>query len=69
MQAKSFASFTRFRFMTAYYVVLSGIVFLGAFARVDLIWQLMDVLQILVAIPHLIGLIVLSLKYGKKIHI
>lgn len=67
--SQSFASFTQFRFMKSYYIVLSIVVFFGALARVDFVWQLMDILQILVAIPHLIGLFFLSIKYAKKIHI
>lgn len=62
--SQSFASFTRYRWIVPYYLFLSGIVFVGALAQVSLIWKIMDVVQVLVAIPHLIGLLYLSIRYG-----
>lgn len=62
--SQSFASFTRYRWMIPYYIFLSAIVFVGALAQVSLVWKVMDVIQVLVAIPHLIGLLYLSITYG-----
>ncbi len=62
--SQSFASFTRYRGMIPYYLFLSGIVFWGALAQVSLVWKIMDVVQVLVAIPHLLGLLFLSITYG-----
>ena len=54
--SQSFASLTRFRFMNWYYAFLAVVVVLGAHAQVPLVWKIMDVMQIMVAIPHIIGL-------------
>lgn len=62
--SQSFASFTGYRGMIPYYVFLSVIVFWGALAQVSLVWKMMDVVQVLVAIPHLLGLLFLSITYG-----
>ena len=67
--SQSFASFTKHRWMIWYYIALSVVVFAGAFANVALIWKVMDLLQIMVAIPHLIGLLILAFKKPKLIHI
>lgn len=67
--SQSFASFTKYRFMVWYYLALSAVVFFGALADVTLVWKIMDLMQILVAIPHLIGLLVLAFRKGKLIHI
>lgn len=67
--SQSFASFTKYRWMFWYYLVLSVIIFVGALAKVALVWQIMDLMQIMVAIPHLIGLLVLAIRKGKLIHI
>ncbi len=67
--SQSFASFTKYRFMMWYYIALSVVVFFGALADVALIWKLMDLMQIMVAIPHLIGLLILAFRKGKLIHI
>lgn len=65
--SQSFASFTKYRGIFWYYVFLSVIIFVGALVQVPLAWKIMDLLLIMVAIPHLIGLILLSFKHGKLI--
>ena len=60
--SQSFASFTKYRFMIVYYVFVAISVFVGAYMEVPTIWKLMDVLLICVAIPHLIGLFILSIR-------
>lgn len=65
--SQSFASFTRYRGMTAYYIFLCVIIFVGALVQVPLAWKIMDILLVLVAIPHLVGLFALSLKHSKLI--
>ncbi|MFT6765943.1 MAG: AGCS family alanine or glycine:cation symporter [Alteromonas naphthalenivorans] len=67
--SQSFASFTKYKWMLWYYFALSAIIFVGALADVTLIWKVMDLFQVLVAVPHLIGLLILSFKKGKLIHI
>lgn len=63
--SQSFASFTRHRWMLAYYLILALIIFCGSLANVVTIWKVMDVMQLMVAIPHLIGLFMLSISKGK----
>ncbi|MFS8506972.1 MAG: amino acid carrier protein [Candidatus Babeliales bacterium] len=65
--SQSYAAFTRYRGMTRYYIFLSAIIFCGALVEMPLAWKVMDVLLILVAIPHLIGLVLLTLKHPKLI--
>lgn len=67
--SQSFASFTRYRWMIGYYLVLAILIFCGALANVVTIWKVMDVLQLLVAIPHLAVLFVLSITKGKLLKV
>jgi alanine or glycine:cation symporter, AGCS family len=67
--SQSFASFTNYRWMVWYYVALAVVIFAGALADVVLVWKLMDIAQVLIAVPHLIGLFILALRKGKLIHV
>ena len=67
--SQSFAAFTRYRWMLGYYFVLAVLIFCGALANVVTIWKVMDVMQLMVAIPHLIGLFILSLSKGKLLKV
>lgn len=67
--SQSFASFTRYRWMVGYYLLLATLIFCGALANVVTIWKVMDVMQLLVAIPHLIGLFILSITRGKLLKV
>lgn len=60
---QSLASFTKHRGINYYYIFAVCITFLGAISDVRLIWEIMDIFLALVAIPNLIGLIVLAFKY------
>ncbi len=60
--SQSFASFTKYRWMNWYYAFLALVVVLGAHAQVPLVWKIMDVMQIMVAVPHILGLFILTLK-------
>ena len=60
--SQSFASFTKYRWMNWYYAFLAVVVIMGAHAQVPLVWKVMDVMQILVAIPHICGLMFLAIK-------
>ena len=64
---QNFATFFRYRCIKLYYVLLGVIVFLGAIAHVRMMWDMMDIVMALVAIPNLIGLIILSFKHGKML--
>ena len=48
------------RVVPAYRVVFTIMVFVGSLGRVDLVWQLADSLNALMAIPNLIGLLLLA---------
>lgn len=60
---QSFASFTKHRGINYYYIFACIVTFLGAISHAKLIWEIMDIFLALVAVPHLIGLIILTYKY------
>ncbi len=61
--SQSFAAFTNYRYVRAYYIGASMIAFSGALVAVPLIWNLMDVILVLVAVPNLLGLLYLAFTY------
>ncbi|MBT4855607.1 sodium:alanine symporter family protein [bacterium] len=63
----SFASYTRYRFMRWYYVFSALVIFFGSMMPVPLVWKMMDVILVLVAIPHLIGLLVITWRYPQML--
>jgi len=65
--AQNFATFFRYRGIKLYYVFLGFVVFLGSIAHVRMMWDIMDIILALVAIPNLIGLIILSFTHGKML--
>ncbi len=67
--SQSFSSFFGTRGLKWLYLVLVTIVFGGALMHVELVWRMMGVIQDLVAIPHVIGLLILTVTYGKLLNI
>ncbi len=67
--SQSFASFFGTRGLRWLYLVLVLIIFGGSLMHVELVWRMMGVVQDLVAIPHVIGLFVLTFMYGKLLKI
>lgn len=65
--SQSYAAFTKYRGMKIYYFILCIIMFIGALVQMPLAWKVMDILLVLVAIPHLLGLLYLSVKHSKLI--
>ena len=61
---QSFASLTNFRWVNAYVLFTVCVIFLGSCTHVHLIWEIMDTVLILVAIPNLMG--VLYLAYSQE---
>lgn len=61
--SQSFASLTKYKYVNWYYFIAAIIAFSGALANVPLLWQFMDIVLTVVAIPHLIGLIILAFRY------
>lgn len=55
-----FGTFTQFRWIHAYTIAVAGVVFLGAIMPVPLVWEIMDTLLAMAAIPNLIGLLILT---------
>jgi len=65
--SQSFASFTNFKGMSWYYLFLAITIFAGALLYVPLAWALMDLIMILVAVPHLVGLVILAHKHRELV--
>lgn len=61
---QSFSYFARSRGVVVFSLFLAAIIFAGSLMYVPLIWKLMDVIMVLVAIIHLIGLCILSVRYN-----
>ncbi len=66
---QSFAYFTKHRWVNIYYIFAAIITFLGSMSHVKLIWDIMDIFLALIAIPNLIGLVILSIRYPKVLKI
>lgn len=59
---QSFGSITRYRWTNIYIACTVGVIFLGALISVPLIWEMMDTVFALVAIPNLIGILILAFR-------
>lgn len=64
---QSYASITRYQHMIWYYFFVCTIIFLGSISRVPLAWATIDLLLPLVAIPNVLSLLYLSIKYPEVI--
>ncbi len=60
--AQSFAAMMQNRGTRIYQLITCAIIFVGALMPVPLIWEVMDTVLVLVAIPNLIGLVILSMQ-------
>lgn len=59
---QSFTSLTKDKGMYAYIFFTMAVIFFASMMKVALVWELMDTLVTLVAIPNLIGLLILAFK-------
>lgn len=59
---QSFSSLTSHRWTRVYLAFTTIVVFLGAITPVPLVWEIIDSMFVFVAIPNLIGIIILSFK-------
>lgn len=59
---QSFKALAGHRWLQGYKVITIVAIFVGAFAPVTLMWNVMDVLLTLVAVPNLIGLVILAYR-------
>ncbi len=57
-----FATFTRDRYCSLYIASIALIIFCGSLLPVPLAWEIMDTLLAFAAIPHVIGLIILTIR-------
>lgn len=67
--AQSFASLVGHRWLGVYKFATVTAIFVGAFAPVTLMWNLVDVLLTLVAVPNLLGLVYLAHKYPEVLRL
>ncbi|MBM18307.1 MAG: hypothetical protein CL947_04540 [Epsilonproteobacteria bacterium] len=67
--SKSFAFFTNNQFMKAYYAFVSICIFCGAVFEAPTLWNVSDLILPMIAIPNIIGVLVLSLRYRKELSI
>ncbi len=61
--AQNFAIFTNYRGINFYYAFVALIIFLSSISDVPLIWAIMDLVLPFVALPNLIGIVILAIKY------
>ncbi len=66
---QSFSVLTRYRWVKAYIVFATMIVFIGALIPVPLIWQIADLIMIMIAVPNLVGLILLTFRKPEILNI
>lgn len=61
--SQSFAVFAPYKYVKYYYIVSALVAFSGAFVAVPFIWNIMDILLVSVAIPNLLGVLILAFKH------
>lgn len=59
---QSFATLTNYRWVRWYYFFVSFVIFICALVDVPLVWAIMDLVLPLVALPNLIGIVLLALR-------
>lgn len=58
--AQSYGSFTRHRWVKPYFIFVALVTLFGAISPVPAVWKVMSLLLVLVAIPNLLGLLVIA---------
>ncbi len=66
---QSFASIWGYKFIKLYYIFAALVTFAGAMCDVPLIWAIMDIILALVALPNVISILILAIKYPKIIKV
>ncbi|MGB8367441.1 MAG: amino acid carrier protein [Candidatus Babeliales bacterium] len=59
---QSFSVITRYRWIKFYIIFASIVVFFGALMPVPLVWQIADLIMIMIAVPNLLGLLLLTFR-------
>ncbi len=67
--SQSFASFTKYRYVNFYFMFAAAVAYSGALVSMPVLWSFMDIVLALVAIPNLIGLLILAFKYSSVLKI
>lgn len=65
--SKSFAFFTNNRYMNYYYTFVFVSIFLGSIFDAPLLWNIADLMLPLIALPNMLGLIILTLRHRKEL--
>ena len=65
--SKSFAFFTNNKFMNFYYVIIFFTIFFGAIFNTTTLWNIAEIILPIIMIPHVIGLIILTLRHRKEL--
>lgn len=65
--SQSFAACVGYKWVKPFYIAAALVAFSGAFMAVPVIWNIMDIMLTLVAVPNLLGLIYLAVKYPNVI--
>jgi AGCS family alanine or glycine:cation symporter len=66
---QSFNVLTRYRWVNGYIATIVAIVFCGALVSAPLVWEIADTIMVFVAIPNLIGLVILAHRHYKVLKI
>lgn len=65
--SKSFAFFTNNRYMNYYYAFVFISIFLGSIFDAPLLWDIADLMLPMIALPNMLGLIILTLQHRKEL--
>ena len=65
---QSFASFTQYRWIRCYYAFAATIIFISALIEVPVVWAVMDLVLPFVALPNLIGIVILAFKHPEVLN-
>lgn len=65
--SKSFGFFTGNRHLVYYYIFVAVMMFLGSISQTSILWEIIDFIMPLTALPNLIGILYLSIKYRKEL--
>jgi AGCS family alanine or glycine:cation symporter len=66
---QSFNVLTRYRWVNGYIATIVAIIFCGALVSAPLAWEIADTIMVFVAIPNLIGLVILARRHYKVLKI
>lgn len=65
--SKSFGFFTQNRYLVYYYIFVALIMFLGSITQASTLWEIIDFIMPLTALPNLIGILYLAIKYRQEL--